>query len=666
MRKLLRFFCAMLMIGLLVTTYALTASATEYSGPKQLTPQLSSDGKTMYNGIPAVVYVADPNPPENQAYIPPPFNLSTPPNKASTISITYTAAGSTDPWGKTCVAFPSAAQTAFTAAAAIWEGLLTSSVPIRITACWSSIGSSNILGYSGGGPLRRDFTGALRANTWYSGSLANAIAGSDLDPSAPDMYITYNNQFTWYYPTSGTVPTDQYDLMSVVLHEIAHGLNFAGSMESTDGTTGTADWGYSTGYPNIYDTFMKDGSGVYLTNTVTYPHASTALGNVVRSSNIWFHGTNAMAANSGTRVKMYAPSTWAGGSSYSHLDYTTFNGTANRLMVFAISSGVATHAPGPVTLGLFKDLGWTVVVNNPVPVISSLSPTSATWNDAAFTTLIVNGSSFVNGAIVRWNDSNRTTTFVSATQVTAAITATDLQTAGVFPVTVFNPTPGGGTSNTINFTVNNPVPVISSLSPSSIVAGSGAFTLDVNGSGFCNDSVVSWNGINHAYLSSSTVSKLQVTMPAADIASATTYSITVFNTTPGGGTSTPMTFIVTAPPAPGGGGGGCFIATAAFGTPFEKHVNILREFRDRCLLTTSPGQAFVKFYYEVSPPIAGKIAQNEGLRFITRCSLMPLVGMAYLMVTYGATTILLSLLSFILMIGVVTWTIRRKMFVVSQ
>lgn len=110
-----------------------------------------------------------------------------------------------------------------------------------------------------------------------------------------------------------------------------------------------------------------------------------------------------------------------------------------------------------------------------------------------------------------------------------------------------------------------------------------------------------------------------------------------------------------APPAGGGGGGGggggCFIATAAFGTPMEKHVRILREFRDRSLLATSAGQACVNFYYRVSPPIAGRIAQSELLRFLTRGSLMPIVGMAYLTVTYGAAATWLCLLSVILLAG---------------
>lgn len=66
-----------------------------------------------------------------------------------------------------------------------------------------------------------------------------------------------------------------------------------------------------------------------------------------------------MAANGNQRVKMYAPSTWSSGSSYSHLDYNTFNGTSNQLMVFAVSAGESVHDPGAVTKGLLEDLGWT-------------------------------------------------------------------------------------------------------------------------------------------------------------------------------------------------------------------------------------------------------------------------------------------------------------------
>ncbi|MCI0400489.1 MAG: IPT/TIG domain-containing protein, partial [Gammaproteobacteria bacterium] len=71
-------------------------------------------------------------------------------------------------------------------------------------------------------------------------------------------------------------------------------------------------------------------------------------------------------------------------------------------------------------------------------------------------TLTVNGSNFINGSVVRWNGADRTTTFVSATQLTATIPASDIATAGTAAVTVFTPLPGGGASYPQSFFVLQP------------------------------------------------------------------------------------------------------------------------------------------------------------------------------------------------------------------
>lgn len=74
-----------------------------------------------------------------------------------------------------------------------------------------------------------------------------------------------------------------------------------------------------------------------------------------------------------------------------------------------------------------------------------------------------------------------------------------------------------------------------------------------------------------------------------------------------------------------GGGGGCFIATAAYGSYLEPEVKVLRDFRDRYLLTNTIGRYFVKLYYTTSPPVARYIAGHDSIRFIVRIALTPLV-----------------------------------------
>jgi hypothetical protein len=108
-----------------------------------------------------------------------------------------------------------------------------------------------------------------------------------------------------------------------------------------------------------------------------------------------------------------------------------------------------------------------------------------------------------------------------------------------------------------------------------------------------------------------------------------------------------------------GGGGGCFIATAAYGSPFESHVKILREFRDICLLQSKPGRAFVDLYYKYSPAIADIIAQHDWMRMMVRWGLAPLVGLVYVKLHVSAVQEA-GILLMILMLVTASAVISRK------
>lgn len=104
----------------------------------------------------------------------------------------------------------------------------------------------------------------------------------------------------------------------------------------------------------------------------------------------------------------------------------------------------------------------------------------------------------------------------------------------------------------------------------------------------------------------------------------------------------------------------CFIATAAYGSPFEKNVKVLRDFRDRFLKTNFLGRLFVKTYYKLSPPLAQKIQSRPWLKKLTRWLLTPLVSFATLSLKVGHFYFLLFALFLFITISFLFFYQRRN------
>ncbi|MGD9244542.1 MAG: hypothetical protein PVH36_06385 [Desulfobacterales bacterium] len=107
-----------------------------------------------------------------------------------------------------------------------------------------------------------------------------------------------------------------------------------------------------------------------------------------------------------------------------------------------------------------------------------------------------------------------------------------------------------------------------------------------------------------------------------------------------------------------GGSSGCFIATAAFGSKFEKHVRLLRRFRDFFLMPNRIGRTFVRAYYKYSPPMANFIAKHDSLRAMVRISLLPVVGISWIAVKLGPASTVALMLFFISCFLSLLWFIR--------
>ena len=149
--------------------------------------------------------------------------------------------------------------------------------------------------------------------------LANHLVGEDLRGSEAEIEITLNSNFaSWYYGTDAATPSSSWDFMTVVIHEVGHGLNFFSGIQ-TDGSTAWDEsiWG-------IYESYLELGDGTNLINMATDAERAAA----IISDDVYWGGANATAANSDNRVRIYAPNPYEPGSSVSHVNQETYAGVA--------------------------------------------------------------------------------------------------------------------------------------------------------------------------------------------------------------------------------------------------------------------------------------------------------------------------------------------------
>ena len=197
-------------------------------------------------------------------------------------------------------------------------------------------------------------------------------------------------------------------------------------------------------------------------------------------------------------------------------------------------------ATGSVTSGALK-----FTIKNPAPTLVSISQQTTLLNSQAFSLEVV-GTNFVSGTTVSLGGQSLVPTSVSSTRLSVLIPDTALTTAQAMPLTVANPTPGGGTSNELTFTVLNPVPTITSLSLDSQLVDSADFLLDINGTGFAPGVTVNF-GATTLVPTAISANKITVQVPRAAIATGAILSVTAANASPGGGTSNSATFTVNNP-----------------------------------------------------------------------------------------------------------------------
>ena len=264
---------------------------------------------------------------------------------------------------------------AFQHAASIWGNLLDSPVIIRVEAQFDSLActaTSGVLGSASPISVARNFTNAPVQSTWYPIALANSLFGGDLAPTGNDIRAVFSSTLGtpgcldssgWYFGLDGNAPPNRIDFVTVLLHELGHGLGF---LTLVDLATGIK----LNGFDDAYMRFLEDH-----TTGKTYPQMSDAerVAASINTGNLHWTGAEVVTGSGGLtagrhpsgHVQMYAPNSQDEGSSVSHFDTAL---SPDELMEPSYTG--PRHNVG-LSLELFQDLGWGTAA---APVVDTTPP----------------------------------------------------------------------------------------------------------------------------------------------------------------------------------------------------------------------------------------------------------------------------------------------------
>lgn len=333
----------------------------------------------------------------------------------------------------------------FEHAAKLWAAVINSAVNIVVDAAFDPLtctAGQAVLGSAGATQVFRNFFNRPVSNTWYSVAQANSLAGSDLY-AGPEISATFNssidnnnnclNNTNWYYGLDSNKPAGTIDLLSVVLHEIGHGLGFQTFVDLTTGAK-------AAGFDDAYMLNLEDHSVGQ-----NWPQLSDAgrLASATDTADLHWTGPNVSnlianytaGVNQG-HIRMHAPNPLQGGSSVSHFDTAL---APNELMEPSL---VGTYSGPGLALPLLQDLGW--------PLFADASPVIAVLGDQA----AQDGETIQVTVLVNDNDTALNTLTLNAVSSNPAIVdAAGLTFSGTGSQRTLSITPLTGSSGSVNIDV---------------------------------------------------------------------------------------------------------------------------------------------------------------------------------------------------------------------
>lgn len=297
------------------------------------------------------------------------------------ITVTYTdgaSEGFNDP------TLGASRRASFEYAMAIWANRLAGNITVRVNAAMDPDGgtaNSAGLGFAGPGTAWSNFSGTPQNDTWYVNAIANQLAGTDIDNGSEfEVYAVFNsdvdNQVVlgssdWYYGLDESTANGDISFVRVVLHEFGHALGFIGLVD-TDNSGDNPTGNYESNIPSSYDRLVRRGNA---SNTAMTSLTQSQRQAALTSDNLYWFGPVTFTS-SGQRIRLYAPTTWEPGSSYSHFrEGTPVQGVEELMEPFYDTELLGLTNTDDV----FDDIGWNLLGPSLIPDMTiSTAPTSAT------------------------------------------------------------------------------------------------------------------------------------------------------------------------------------------------------------------------------------------------------------------------------------------------
>ncbi len=251
---------------------------------------------------------------------------------------------------------PDSVQVVVEAAFDVWDKILINPIPIHIDVYWESM-SGGTLASAGSDRVFKNFKNAPLREVWYPSALADALAGESVNKNNPDIVLRINRNAEWNLDYTGAQNYRYYDMLSVIIHEIAHGIGFMSSFEASG--SGNVKWGIQN-LPFVYDRYIVNQEGHGLVDNRFYTSDSEALYKAVTEEDVFFQIDS--GAHREPRPRLHTENPFSSGASLSHIssrqNLQPDNG--DRLMLPSLSLGARYHFPGNGILAILFQMGWAL------------------------------------------------------------------------------------------------------------------------------------------------------------------------------------------------------------------------------------------------------------------------------------------------------------------